>query len=102
MSGGEEVPTGGDVITALDGDPVSTAEELRARIDAKQPGDELEVTYVRGRRHAHGDGDARRPAERLERAAGHGEAAPRLPLGAWLQPGTAFVPRTVPRTPVPA
>ena len=47
VSGGEEVPTGGDVITALDGDPVSTAEELRARIDAKQPGDELEVTYVR-------------------------------------------------------
>ena len=47
VSGGEEVPTGGDVITALDGDRVSTAEELRARIDAKQPGDELEVTYVR-------------------------------------------------------
>jgi S1-C subfamily serine protease len=52
VSGGEEVPTGGDVITALDGDPVSTSEELRARIDAKQPGDELEVTYVR-------DGDTR-------------------------------------------
>jgi S1-C subfamily serine protease len=47
VSDGEEVPTGGDVITALDGDPVNTAEELRARIDAKQPGDELKITYVR-------------------------------------------------------
>ena len=46
-SGGEEVPTGGDVITAIDGDAVQTAEELRARIDAKQPGDALKLTYVR-------------------------------------------------------
>jgi S1-C subfamily serine protease len=47
VSGGEEVPTGGDVITAIDGDPVSTAEELRARVDAKKPGDELKLTYTR-------------------------------------------------------
>jgi putative serine protease PepD len=47
VSGGEEVPTGGDVITAIDGDPVSTAEELRARVDAKQPGDKLQLTYMR-------------------------------------------------------
>jgi S1-C subfamily serine protease len=46
--GGEEVPTGGDVITALDGREIETADELRRLIDAKQPGDELEVTYVRG------------------------------------------------------
>ena len=44
---GGEVPTGGDVITALDGDAVSTADELRARIDARHPGDEISVTYVR-------------------------------------------------------
>ena len=50
--GGDEVPTGGDVITELDGVAVSTADELRGRIDGKQPGDELEITYVRaGAKH---------------------------------------------------
>jgi S1-C subfamily serine protease len=44
---GDEVPTGGDVITALDGETVTTADDLRTVIEAKQPGDELEITYVR-------------------------------------------------------
>jgi putative serine protease PepD len=44
---GEEVPTGGDVVTAIDGEKVGTADELRSRIDAKKPGDKLELTVVR-------------------------------------------------------
>ena len=59
--GGAEVPTGGDVVTALDGDPVRTADELRAHIDAKHPGDKIEVTYVRRR-------DGARHRARVDRA----------------------------------
>ncbi len=44
---GEVLATGGDVITAIDGDPVRTAEELQQRIDAKSPGDAVELTVVR-------------------------------------------------------
>jgi S1-C subfamily serine protease len=44
---GETVPTGGDVVVALDGVPVTEADALRAAIDAKQPGATLEVTVVR-------------------------------------------------------
>jgi S1-C subfamily serine protease len=44
---GTDVPTGGDVVTALDGEPVETADELRRVVETKDPGDELEVTFVR-------------------------------------------------------
>ncbi|MGH3035410.1 MAG: S1C family serine protease [Gaiellaceae bacterium] len=44
---GEAYPTGGDVITAIDGDPVTTTEGLQSAIDAKKPGDELELTVAR-------------------------------------------------------
>jgi putative serine protease PepD len=46
--GGADVPTGGDVITAVDGKRVKTAEELRRAIDAQQPGDNVDLTVVRG------------------------------------------------------
>ena len=39
--------TGGDVITAIDGEKVTSSEELQRAIDAKQPGDTIEVTYWR-------------------------------------------------------
>jgi putative serine protease PepD len=45
---GQEYPTGGDVVTAIDGEAVSTSAELQARIDAKRPGDTVSITYSRG------------------------------------------------------
>jgi S1-C subfamily serine protease len=49
---GQSYPTGGDVITALDGKKVTSAEELQSVIDARKPGDTVSVTFVR-------DGDSR-------------------------------------------
>jgi putative serine protease PepD len=37
----------GDVVTTVDGTVVSSGDELRAAIDAKQPGDSVSVTYTR-------------------------------------------------------
>jgi putative serine protease PepD len=44
---GQDVPTGGDVIIAVDGKAVSSAEDLQTAIDAHQPGDTVSITYVR-------------------------------------------------------
>ena len=44
---GEPYSTGGDVITAIDGEKVTSSEELQRAIDAKQPGDTIEITYWR-------------------------------------------------------
>jgi S1-C subfamily serine protease len=49
---GQSYPTGGDVITAIDGRKVTSSAELQSAIDAKQPGDTVSITYVR-------DGDSR-------------------------------------------
>jgi putative serine protease PepD len=38
----------GDVVTAVDGTKVTGASELGSAIDAKQPGDTVSITYVRG------------------------------------------------------
>ena len=38
---GQAYPTGGDVITAVDGQAVTGADELRAAIDAKKPGQKV-------------------------------------------------------------
>ncbi len=45
---GQEYPTGGDVVTAIDGEAVSSAARLQAAIDAKRPGDTVSITYSRG------------------------------------------------------
>ena len=45
--GGQEFPTGGDVITAVDGKSVSTSEELQSVIGAMKPGDSASITYSR-------------------------------------------------------
>jgi putative serine protease PepD len=37
----------GDVVTAIDGDEIGSADELRTRIDARKPGDEVELTVER-------------------------------------------------------
>jgi len=44
---GIQYPTGGDVITKVDGTDVSTAQQLRALIDTHQPGDVVKLTVVR-------------------------------------------------------
>jgi putative serine protease PepD len=49
---GQSYPTGGDVITAIDGEKVTSSVELQSAIDAKQPGDSISLTVVR-------DGDSR-------------------------------------------
>jgi putative serine protease PepD len=49
---GQSYPTGGDVVTALDGKDITSAEELQSVIDASKPGDTVSITFVR-------DGDSR-------------------------------------------
>jgi S1-C subfamily serine protease len=44
---GDAYPTGGDVLTEIDGQKVSTAEELQRAIDSKHPGDTVSITYWR-------------------------------------------------------
>jgi S1-C subfamily serine protease len=46
-SGGDLYATGGDVITAVDSQKITTSEELQRAIDAKQPGDTVSITYWR-------------------------------------------------------
>jgi S1-C subfamily serine protease len=55
---GQSYPTGGDVITGIDGSAVTSSEELQSSIDAKKPGDTVSITYVR-------DGDSRTASIRL-------------------------------------
>ncbi|MBD0329215.1 MAG: trypsin-like peptidase domain-containing protein [Thermoleophilia bacterium] len=45
---GVSYPTGGDVITAVDGEPVRTTQDLQTAIDAHRPGDTVTLTVVRG------------------------------------------------------
>jgi S1-C subfamily serine protease len=45
---GVSYPTGGDVITSVNGTAVKTSEQLRALIDARSPGDEVTLTVNRG------------------------------------------------------
>ena len=44
---GQEVPTGGDVIVAFAGEPVTSAVALQSAVDAHRPGDTVSITIVR-------------------------------------------------------
>jgi putative serine protease PepD len=47
-SGSADVPPGGDVITAVDGEPVTSLEELAAYLDReKRPGDQVDLDVLR-------------------------------------------------------
>ncbi len=46
--GGEQYATGGDVITAVDGNPVSSADTLQNEVAGKKPGSTVKLTVVRG------------------------------------------------------
>jgi S1-C subfamily serine protease len=51
--GGQRIPTGGDVIVAVDGHAVSTGGDLRAYIEnTKHPGDTITVTVLRNGQRA--------------------------------------------------
>ena len=56
---GHQYPSGGDVVTEVDGEPVGSAEGLQRAIDAKQPGETITLTYVR-------DGESRTASVELE------------------------------------
>ena len=44
---GQDLPTGGDVITAVDGKAITSGTDLQSAVDAKKPGDTITVTYSR-------------------------------------------------------
>jgi S1-C subfamily serine protease len=44
---GDSYPTGGDIITAIDGQKVTTSEGLQRAIDAKRPGDTISLEFWR-------------------------------------------------------
>jgi S1-C subfamily serine protease len=43
---GAEYPTGGDVVTALDGEQIASAEDLQRAVGAHRPGDTVTLTVV--------------------------------------------------------
>jgi S1-C subfamily serine protease len=50
--GTEQIPTGGDIVIAIDGRPVSTTGELRASVEnTKHPGDTVTLSVVRNGQH---------------------------------------------------
>ena len=59
---GQQYPTGGDVITAIDGQSVSSAAELQSLIDAHRPGDKVRLTVTRNGSSRTRDGHARNEA----------------------------------------
>src|SRR5262245_22198765 len=61
---GTEYATGGDVITAIDGQKVETSEDVQLAIDSHHPGDTIELTYWRnGDTHTVSVQLATRPAQ---------------------------------------
>jgi S1-C subfamily serine protease len=45
---GAKVNLGGDIVTEVDGKPVSSMEEVVDKVNSAQPGDEMELTLLRG------------------------------------------------------
>jgi putative serine protease PepD len=45
----ERILIGGDVITAIDGKPVTSMEELKLALESKRPGETVQVSLYRGR-----------------------------------------------------
>jgi S1-C subfamily serine protease len=46
--GGARIRTGGDVITAIDGEPAQTMTDVISTVNSKQPGDSVELSLVNG------------------------------------------------------
>lgn len=49
-SGNTTIHLGGDIITGIDGETVATLGDLYAALERSRPGDQVEVTLIRGRR----------------------------------------------------
>jgi S1-C subfamily serine protease len=47
LENGQEVPTGGDIIVEFDGREITSAPDLQAAVDARKPGDTVELTVLR-------------------------------------------------------
>jgi S1-C subfamily serine protease len=61
---GQQYPTGGDIITAIDGQNMTTSEAVQQAIDSHQPGDKISITYWRkGESHTVSITLATRPAQ---------------------------------------
>jgi S1-C subfamily serine protease len=46
--GGQQIRAGGDVITAIDGKPVTSMDEVVSAVNAKQPGDQVQLSLTHG------------------------------------------------------
>ena len=44
---GDEIQIGGDIIIKVDGEAIATADDLATKIQGHEPGDEVEITYLR-------------------------------------------------------
>jgi S1-C subfamily serine protease len=44
---GQTYPTGGDVITSIDGEKVTSSEDVQQTVDSHEPGDTVSITYWR-------------------------------------------------------
>ena len=47
IENGQEIPTGGDVIVAFEGEAVESPAELQAAVDSRRPGDRVTLTILR-------------------------------------------------------
>ena len=65
--GGQQLPTGGDIITELDGEPITGMEEIISAVNSRQPGEELQLTVVRDGEITRGHRHPRRPPQRDRR-----------------------------------
>ena len=72
---GQPLRAGGDVIVAVDGEPIDEMDDVIAAVDDKRPGDELELTLLRGDEQRTVDGRARR----APRSRPGSDRRPRLP-----------------------
>ena len=50
--GGQQIRAGGDVITAIDGKPVTGMDEVVSAVNAKQPGDQVQLSLPTAARSA--------------------------------------------------
>ena len=50
LATGESVQLGGDIITQIDGRRISTSDDVAEIVSAKEPGDRVKVTFLRGDR----------------------------------------------------
>ncbi len=84
----------GDVITAIDGNDVTTADAVRSAVQAKSSGDEISVTYTRDGQSNTVKVDAHQPfAGTVELTLEHRRARPQSDCDRGGQPSSTWVTR---------